>query len=315
MAINLNNLEPTKQRWNAPTIDYPQGSFKNGTGQGKRDGSYAKAEWANDIFGFFGALLKNGDQKPNGQVETARNSQIYDAMKAIIKKDISVLGGDPTANASGNVNAITATFTKPVSLEDGKRVQVRASGANTSATVTFNPNSLGAKPIVKGDGSVLAIGDIASAGFWMTLIYDATLQKWILQNPATGVKSSGSPNATESNRGIIQIASTAEVANGTDNTKAVTPKTVNDNYLKKNDASNTYATKSSLNSRLPLSGGNMTGNIDMGSYSVGLNGKWLSGSSQGLTYGGKLVFNVQASTTDLQNNSSPLENGKIYLVY
>ena len=223
MAVKLNELEATGTRWKAPSEDYPQGSFINGSGQGKRDGSYAKAEWANDVFGAFGAILKNGGQTPNGQVETARNSQVYSALKKIIKNDIDTLGGDPSAVASGSVNAITATFTKPVTLEGGKMVKVRAIGANTSPTVTFNPNGLGAKQIVKGDGDALAVGDIAGAGYWLTMIYDAVLQKWVLQNPATGV-TLVLPEASESTKGIIQIASDADVANGTDSSKAITPK-------------------------------------------------------------------------------------------
>lgn len=223
MAIKLNELEATGTRWNAASTDYPQGSFINGTGKGKRDGSYAKAEWANDIFGFHGAILKNGGQTPNGQVETANNSQVYNALKKIIKNDIDTLGGDPSAVASGSVNAITATFTKPVTLEGGKMVKVRAIGANTSPTVTFDPNGLGAKPVVKGNDAPLAVGDIAGAGYWLTIIYDAVLQKWVLQNPATGV-TLVLPEASESTKGIIQIASDADVTNGTDSSKAITPK-------------------------------------------------------------------------------------------
>lgn len=223
MAIKLNELEATGTRWQAPSADYPQGSFINGTGQGKRDGSYAKAEWANDLFGAIGAVLKNGGQTPNGQVETANNSQFFNALKAIIKNDIDTLGGDPSAVASGSVNAITATFTKPITLEGGKMVKVRAIGANTSPTVTFNPNGLGAKQIVKGGGKALAVGDIAGAGYWLTMIYDATLQKWVLQNPATGV-TLVLPEASESTKGIVQLATQSEVTNGTDVPKAITPK-------------------------------------------------------------------------------------------
>lgn len=185
MAIKLNELESTGKRWKAASEDYPQGEFINGTGQGKRDGSYAKAEWANDLFGFHGAILKNGGETPNGQVETANNSQVYNALKTIIKNDIDTLGGDPSAIASGTVNAITATFTKPITLEGGKFVKVRATGANTSATVTFDANGLGAKPVIKGGGLPLSEGDIAGAGYWMSLIYDAMTDSWVLQNPAT----------------------------------------------------------------------------------------------------------------------------------
>ena len=223
MAIKLNELEPTKTRWQAPSDEYPQGKFINGTGKGKKDGSYAKAEWANEIFGFFGALLKNGKVTPNGLVETAKNSQIFQALKAIIKSDIETLGGDPSAIASGSADAITATFNKPVVLENGKRVLVRATAKNATATPTFTPSGLATKKIVKGDNLPLSVGDISGAGFWAELVYDASYGAWILQNPATGV-TLVLPDASESTKGIAQIASDSDMANGTDNSKIVTPK-------------------------------------------------------------------------------------------
>lgn len=275
MAIKLNELEPTGKRWGGATEDYPQGKFINGSGQGNRDGSYAKSEWANEIFGVLGAILKNGSETPNGQPETARNSQVFNALKKIIKADIDTFGGIASATASGDGNTITATFTKPVGLTGGTFVMVRASAANSSASVTFNPNGAGAKPVVKGDGDPLAVGDIAGAGFWMMLIYDATLQKWALQNPATGISFSV-PDASESTKGIIQIASAADVANGTDALKAVTPKT----------AKAAFATKDEL--------------------TQGLAGKQPSGNyAPGYTYG----------TSDLSAGTSPLETGKLYFVY
>ena len=92
MAINLNELEASGKRWEPPSADYPQGKFINGTGEGKRNGSYCKAEWANDIFGFFGALLHNAGLSINGQVETARNSQLYTALVKIIDTLVSKTG-------------------------------------------------------------------------------------------------------------------------------------------------------------------------------------------------------------------------------
>lgn len=220
MAINLNNLEATKTRWQAPSLNYPTGSFINGTGQGRRDGSYCKAEWANEIFGFLGSLLNEAEISLNNQPETAQNSQYRDALKKIIQTAIETLGGDPTATAGGTGDAITATFTKPVFLENGERVLVRATTANTSTTPTFQPTGLDAKTIVKGDNQPLQAGDIAGAGFWADLIYDATLDKWVLQNPATGTEI---PSASESQSGTIQIATNADVQTGTNNTKAVSP--------------------------------------------------------------------------------------------
>ena len=232
MSILLKSLEPSGTRWGGPNADYLQGTFINGTGQGKRDGSYAKAEWANEVFGVLSAILKQGGQTPDGQPETARRSQVLTALRAIIKADVYTHAGDPTAEASGTSDVITATFTKPVALAGGQTVKVRAIAANTSTAPTFNPNGLGAKPIVKGDNDPLAVGDIAGAGFWITLIYDATIQKWVLQNPATGV-TLVLPVATESGRGVIQLASASDLANGTDTEKALTSAIVSD-YLKLN---------------------------------------------------------------------------------
>lgn len=86
MAHNLNDLEPTKTRFGAPSQDYPLGSFINGTAEGKRNGSYAKAEWANDIWGFFGALFRNAGITPNGKTETARDSQLFTALINVFDK-------------------------------------------------------------------------------------------------------------------------------------------------------------------------------------------------------------------------------------
>ena len=183
MARLLNELEPSGTRWNAPSEDYPQGSFKNGSGTGNRDGSYCKAEWINDIYGFLGALLKNGGVTPNGETDTARNSQIYSALLKVVDDKTATIGGDAVAQASGSANAITATFDKPISLTNGKRVLIRATLANTSSSVTFAPNGLSAKPVVKGNNLPLEIGDILGEGFWMELIFDGSFDKWVLQNP------------------------------------------------------------------------------------------------------------------------------------
>lgn len=91
------------------------------------------------------------------------------------------------AIAAGTVNAITATFTPAVaSLTNNLECLVECGGANTSTTPTFAPDGLTAKTIVKANGVVLQLGDIAGANFKAYLIYDLSLDKWILQNPVLG---------------------------------------------------------------------------------------------------------------------------------
>ena len=186
MARLLNELEPTGTRWNAPSDDYPQGSFKNGSSSGARDGSYCKAEWINDIYGFLGALLKNGGVTPNGTTDTARNSQMYTALLNVIENNTtSQVGGEFVAQATGSGDVIRATFDLPISFTNGKRVIVRANGANTATNVQFAPNNLPAKTVVKGNNLPLEAGDIMGKGFWMELIYDSFFDAWVLQNPPT----------------------------------------------------------------------------------------------------------------------------------
>ena len=92
------------------------------------------------------------------------------------------------AVASGTADALTGNFTPAISaLTNGMVVYVRASSANATAAPTFNADEVSAKSIVKGAGVALFPGDIAGAGHWLELQYDAALDKWVLQNPANGV--------------------------------------------------------------------------------------------------------------------------------
>lgn len=96
-----------------------------------------------------------------------------------------------SAAAGGTVDAITAAFLPAIGALPAApgtlSVLVRAAGANASTTPTFSPDGLTAKTIVKGNNLPLAVGDIAGAGHWLRLDFDATLDKWVLLNPATGV--------------------------------------------------------------------------------------------------------------------------------
>ena len=99
-------------------------------------------------------------------------------------------GGLWSGVSGGTADVITATFTPGiVALTNGMSLNVRASFVNATTAPTFTPNSgtIAAKGIVKGNGLALVAGDIAGAGHWLMLQYDATLAKWVLLNPAKGV--------------------------------------------------------------------------------------------------------------------------------
>lgn len=96
------------------------------------------------------------------------------------------------AAAGGTADAITATFVPAIAAySHGMTLFVRAASANTTTTPTINVNWLGALTVVKGANFPLVAGDISGAGHWLELQIDTTLNKAVLQNPASGVTTRG----------------------------------------------------------------------------------------------------------------------------
>lgn len=107
-----------------------------------------------------------------------------DASLTLTGQNLSVAKPVRETIAGGTVDAITATFSPALSaLANNIMVLVEAAGANTSTTPTFAPDGLAAKTIVKGNNLPLLAGDIPGADAKMSLIFDSTLDKWVLLNP------------------------------------------------------------------------------------------------------------------------------------
>lgn len=112
------------------------------------------------------------------------------------------------SRAGGTADALTGTYVPAIAaLTDGMTLYVRAASANATITPTFTPNSgtIAAKTIVKGAGSALVAGDIAGGGHWIELQYDATLDKWVLINPASGLGKQTS-SVQSFNSGAVNLA-------------------------------------------------------------------------------------------------------------
>ena len=103
--------------------------------------------------------------------------------------------GLPTAAATGT-DTITATYSPAVTLVSGTKTILSAAGANTGA-VTFAPNSLTAKAIVKYASTALVAGDIPASGYICMLEYNGTA--WVLLNPSIETRLGGAnaPSAVE----------------------------------------------------------------------------------------------------------------------
>ena len=99
---------------------------------------------------------------------------------------VDIANGALSATAGGTADAITATYSPaPAALVAGLTLYLRAASANATTTPQFSPNGLTGKVIVKNNNQALAVGDIAGAGHWLHLVYDATNGVWELINPAT----------------------------------------------------------------------------------------------------------------------------------
>ena len=127
------------------------------------------------------ALITDAGLAPTGATLT----QVATAVRALMQRQAASI-----SVAGGTADAITAAYTPVIgALVNGMTLHVRAASVNTTAAPTFTPASpaLAAKAIVKGNNLPLVAGDIAGAGHWLELRYDATLDKWVIANPATGV--------------------------------------------------------------------------------------------------------------------------------
>jgi len=133
---------------------------------------------------------------------------------------VDIANGALSATAGGTADALTATYSPaPAALVAGLTLYLRAASANVTTTPQFSPNGLTGKTIVKNNNQALAVGDIAGAGHWLQLVYDATNGVWELMNPATvvgAVQTGGTANGVAYlNASKVITSGTAFVFDGT----------------------------------------------------------------------------------------------------
>lgn len=109
----------------------------------------------------------------------------------------------------GTADAITGSTASgaPTAYADGQVFWFKATGANTSTTPTLNVNGLGAKTIVRFDGSALVAGDIAASGQVVLVIYNGTNFAWI--NPLRVPRSDSATSASTSTTAAAGNSSTS----------------------------------------------------------------------------------------------------------
>ena len=151
-------------------------------------------------------------------------------------------------------NSVVANFSNVPTfvLADGVRVLIEIDNTTTSATPTLNVNSSGNVPIKKNDNTDLAIGDLVAGGYY-EFVYSSLNNYWLMLNAAqlnsslhspgfTGIPTAptaaagtdttqlattafvgaATPNASNSVKGLIELATDAEVKAGVDAVRALT---------------------------------------------------------------------------------------------
>jgi hypothetical protein len=136
-----------------------------------------------DVEDYSKLASSNTDDFPEGQAPSTLNDGCREIQADIARWKDRI---DGTLSAGGTVNAITALQTySSTSHVNGRTVVVRAAGANTSTTPSFQLDSLAAKTIVKSGNNALSAGDIKGAGHYLILKYNSTNDNWELLNPAS----------------------------------------------------------------------------------------------------------------------------------
>ena len=155
------------------------------------------ADFASKIGGYpLGAVLQSNDGKSSYVSIVDNNTTDFNSDPSSIGTSWLPWAGEGASSGSGILfggtaggtsEIITAAFEGLTELTDGLLVSFRATAANTSTNPSFNASSLGALTIVKGADLPLAAGDIGGEGYLVLLQYSTTWNKWVLQNPATGI--------------------------------------------------------------------------------------------------------------------------------
>lgn len=122
MAINISDKYPGRS--NPPSVDYPQGSIKNQTAPGARDGTPLDEAWANDKEGFFQSILDARGITANGEVDKVGASQYYDALAA-----------DPTESLRGMPLVATQAETN-AGVNDGNIITPKKLRAGFSSSLS-----------------------------------------------------------------------------------------------------------------------------------------------------------------------------------
>lgn len=194
MSLKLNERYPG--RYNNPSADYPQGSFKNRTAPTAKDGSYLEQDWANDKEGFFQSLLATAVIEANGAVDKVGASQAFDALLQLGQGQAGV-----AFTTGGTATVLTLT---PIPAIQAYAVNQRFSvkfNVTAGLNPTLNVSAKGAKNLKQYGPNGVKIAATFAADQISDIVYDGT--DWVVLGPLQA-------DATTTTKGIARFGTPAE---------------------------------------------------------------------------------------------------------
>lgn len=181
------NLESEfSPRVNPADANYPFGSIKDNSSPGANDGTPLAAVWGNDFEGFRQAAMTEAGITPSGLPDTAQDSQLLDAVKAVTRD-------------AGLRQSVIETMRY---IQSGEQPTFDAALAT----------AIGGYP--KG---AVVLGDDGVTVYRNTVDSNST-------NPNTGGAGWTNEQATETVLGMMKVATQAQTKAGSADDVAITPK-------------------------------------------------------------------------------------------
>lgn len=156
----------------------------------------------------------NNAAPPNGWPEGMAAAAVNDTARQMMA-DLVVEFQTNTVKVLGSVagtNTITASMTPALTAYVSRMSVIFTPANNNTGATTININSLGAKSIVKGDGTALETGDLQASTAHL-LLYDGT--NFVLLNPLSFSGTNGTLSGTLSVTGALTLNGALTTDNST----------------------------------------------------------------------------------------------------
>lgn len=233
MSLKLNERYPL--RFNNPSTQYPQGSFKNRSAPGAKDGSYLEKDWANDKEGFFQRLLLVAGIQADGEVDTALASQYFSALVAVINQNVTIPDASTTvkgiARLATTTEATTGTSQAIAVTPAGLAARTPAASttvvgvsrlATTTEATTGTSQSIAVTPAGLAARTPSASVTVVGLSRMATTAEAVAGTSQVLSVTPAGL-AERTPDATTAVKGLAQYATVADTRAGTSASLAVTP--------------------------------------------------------------------------------------------